>query len=128
MSDRKWWLQPRWHAMVEFGRKSSLQTADADPRRWAATLLTLFARNRRGVFILDGSAIGAYSGHATGNALDVYCLFPDESMARAVALARKALTTMSPDLRIHRGHGMSTFLGALCKRALVIGDRRHTKR
>ena len=114
--------------MTSFGRKKNREPSQADPLREAMTLMTDFAQTHRGVFILDGPAIGTGSAHSTGNALDVYCLFPDEIMARASRMALAALRPLTSDIRLHQGKGMSSFLAEHCERMLVFGDRRRVKR
>jgi len=114
--------------VTRFGLRKGRVPLHIDPLRQAMMLLAPFARTHRGVFVLDGPAIESASEDSTGNALDVYCLFPEESMIRASRMALSALRPLASDIRIHRGEGNRRFLAEICKRSLVVGDRRRVNR
>jgi hypothetical protein len=113
---------------MSFGRKKKQELQQADPLHRAITLMAPFARTHQGVFILDGPAIGTSPAHSTVNALDVYCLFSDESMTRSASVALNALRPLTSDIGVRRGTDMSSYLSDLCERALIVGDRRQKER
>lgn len=114
--------------VMTFGRRKSGEPSQADPLRQAMTLMTPFAQTHQGVFLLDGPAIGTGSAHSTGNALNVYCLFPSENMVEASRVALGALRPLTSDIRIYQGEGQSSFLAEIRERTRVVGDRRRVKR
>jgi hypothetical protein len=76
-----------------FRNAPSSSNASVLPRR-VEVVLTTFARGNRGLFTLDGPAIGTDPGR-TGNALDVYCLFDEATLPRALSTARSTLANVT---------------------------------
>jgi hypothetical protein len=113
--------------MFHSRRTNRVDISEADRFRWAKTLLATFARRHGGIFMLDGSAIGTDPSTVVANKLDVYCVFPIEHLDQSLAEARKAVSSLG-SWDIHRANRMSGFLGELARRAIVVGERRRTKR
>ena len=113
--------------MTGFGKRN-VEGIPADPLQRASALMRPFAQTYHGVFILDGPAVERGPSPSWSTGLDVYCLFPPERMSQAVRIAQNSLATISGEVRVHRANNMSTFLGVISKRSIVIGDRRKLRR
>jgi hypothetical protein len=98
--------------------------------RQTEVLLASFARSHRGVFILDGPAIGTDPDREPGPELDVYCSFKSSDMGAGMAAAKTALAPFRDwQISYHRGDALAgELLTYLSRRAHVLGDRRKLKR
>ena len=97
--------------------------------RHVEVVLTTFARGNRGLFILDGPAIGT-DPDRTGNALDVYCLFDEAKLPQALSTARSVLANVTGmKISYHSSVGSDgSLLNYLSRRAKVFGERRMSLR
>jgi hypothetical protein len=97
--------------------------------RHVEIVLTAFARGDRGLFILDGPAIGT-DPDRKANALDVYCLFDQAKLPQALSTARSAFANVSGmKISYHSSVGSDgSLLNYLSRRAKVFGERRMSRR
>jgi hypothetical protein len=115
--------------MSMFLRGSSQPSRPRGVPRSAEVVLAAFARANRGLFILDGPAIGS-DPTRRGDELDVYCLFDAARTPEAINTAKNALNGM-PGVKVafHAGADFAgSLLNYLGQRGKVIGERRLRRR
>jgi hypothetical protein len=110
--------------------RSSVSSPRPQPLpRSVEVVLTAFARANRGLYILDGPAIGT-DPTRKGNELDVYCIFDPARTPGAMNAAKSALSAMTgAKVSFHAGANFAgEFLNFLGRRGKVIGERRQRAR